>query len=322
VSVIPAPNRRGADQRTQENAVKSYRFVLLAAAVMAFSLGGNWEPGAAEAAVTTVDVHATGAEEVPAVVGPVSAYGRFRFDDVAQTLDYSVTVSGASPDFITAAHIHRGARGVNGPIVHNLSTSGFTQVSGRINLSAADVRDLLAGDFYLNVHTRDHTAGAARAQIFLPTASGLEAVYRRLIEAGNRGDIDSLLSFYGPNATFTGGTICGAQPCVGRAAIRRHFENLVAIRTNVSNIAVGAAGNELRYRTDVVNDATRAAGVDRVIVTGGVSFAGGSIERHSVGFDASDPQTARFLAFTAARMPGPGGITPPATGSGGLLLME
>jgi hypothetical protein len=155
--------------------------------------------------------------------------------------------------------------------------------------------------------------------MFVPTTAALEALYRRFVDIGNRGDLESVLALYTANATLTGGTVCMPQACVGRASIRRHFENLVATRTDIRNVAVSTAGNELRFRTEVTNDTTRAAAVDRIIVTGGATFVGNAIDRHTVGFDPSDPQTARFLAFVASRMGAPGpGITPPSTGSAGL----
>jgi hypothetical protein len=300
--------------------MKLKAIAVAAATLVLILVAQGLAPREALAAVTTFEVTATGAEEVPAVVGPVSAFARFSYDDVARTLDYAVTVSGASPDFITAAHIHRGARGVNGPIIHNISTTGFTQASGRINLSAGDVQDLLTGDFYLNVHTRDHPGGAARGQLFVPTTAAIEALYRRFVDIGNRGDLEAVLAFYAPNATFSGGTVCVPQPCAGRAAIRRHFENVVATRTDIRNVLLSTSGNQLRFRTDVTNDATRAAGVSRIIVTGTVAFAGSTIDRHTVAFDPTDPETARFLAFVASRMGAPGGsVTPPSTGNAGLI---
>src|SRR5688572_7397412 len=74
------------------------------------------ESRTAEAAVTQIDVGLSGLQAVPAVVGPGSGFARLTFDDVTNRLTFAVTVSGLSPDQVTAAHIHRGALGVNGPI--------------------------------------------------------------------------------------------------------------------------------------------------------------------------------------------------------------
>jgi hypothetical protein len=118
----------------------------------------------------TIEVRATGAEEVPVVTGPGSAFARFVFDEASGKLTFFATVFGLSPNLVTAAHIHRGAAGVNGPIVHFISATGFTQASGEISLSAADISDLKAGNFYFNVHSVDNPGGFARGQMVLPPA--------------------------------------------------------------------------------------------------------------------------------------------------------
>jgi hypothetical protein len=122
----------------------------------------------AEAAVVTIDVTAVGAQENPPVVGEGYAIGRFTFDDASRVLTYAVTVNGLSSGLVTAAHIHRGATGVNGPIVYTLSATGFTQIAGSITLTPADVDDLRGGRFYLNVHSVANPGGFARGQINLP----------------------------------------------------------------------------------------------------------------------------------------------------------
>jgi hypothetical protein len=142
-----------------------------AVAMMAVAVVLGSSPTSVQAAQFTIEGTATGAEEVPAVTGPGSARVRFVFDDVARTLTFSATVNGISPDQVTAAHIHRAARGSNGGIVHNLSLTGFTQISGTLQLSEADVADLRAGNFYFNVHSRENPGGFARFQLTLPASA-------------------------------------------------------------------------------------------------------------------------------------------------------
>jgi hypothetical protein len=69
-----------------------------------------------------------------------------------------------------AAHIHRGARGVAGPIAVSLTapgsgTAGF--VSGCTTAPAALVSEITSkpGSFYVNVHTGDFPGGAIRGQL-------------------------------------------------------------------------------------------------------------------------------------------------------------
>jgi len=141
--------------------------------VFAMALAGRGD--AVEAAVVTVDVTAVGAQENPPVSGPGYAITRFTFDSDTKRLTYQVTVNGLSESFVTASHIHRGAVGTNGPIVHNLSLVPFTQIAGTITLSDADVRDLEAGLLYVNVHSTVNPGGFARGQIILPKAPAAPA---------------------------------------------------------------------------------------------------------------------------------------------------
>jgi hypothetical protein len=138
--------------------------------VMGGAAAGGYQTPAASAAQVTVEGVATGAEENPPVTSPGSVRVRFVFDDVAKTLTYSATVNGISQDQVLFAHIHRAARGVNGPIIHNLSLVPFTQISGTVNLSDADVADLRAGNLYFNAHSKDFPGGFARFQLTLPAA--------------------------------------------------------------------------------------------------------------------------------------------------------
>lgn len=67
-----------------------------------------------------------------------------------------------------AAHIHRGTAGVNGPVVVPFTAPGTDgNSSGCTNADAALIGEIIGnpGGFYVNVHTREHPAGAIRAQL-------------------------------------------------------------------------------------------------------------------------------------------------------------
>jgi CHRD domain len=68
----------------------------------------------------------------------------------------------------TAAHIHRGGPTVNGPVVVPFTAPGANgNSSGCATTTAALIDEMLGNlsNFYVNVHTQEHPAGAMRAQL-------------------------------------------------------------------------------------------------------------------------------------------------------------
>ena len=67
-----------------------------------------------------------------------------------------------------AAHIHRGAAGVNGPVVVPFTAPAADGDSSGCVAAAAPLIDEIVANpagFYVNVHTKEHPAGAIRAQL-------------------------------------------------------------------------------------------------------------------------------------------------------------
>ena len=86
------------------------------------------------------------------------------------------------------AHFHRAPKGSNGPIIINLSLVPFTQISGTVQLSDADVADLKAGNLDFNAHSKEFPGGFARFQLVLPAAPAPAASPATGIAAPSTGD--------------------------------------------------------------------------------------------------------------------------------------
>ena len=120
----------------------------------------------AETFVFQTDMY--GDEEVPPVHTIAYGFVRFFFNDPRTAADYTVDVKGYSDTVVLGADIHRGARGVNGPVVRHLADGGFIVTSGRIRVSEEDLREMAAGSWYVSLKTTEYPEGALRGQISLP----------------------------------------------------------------------------------------------------------------------------------------------------------
>jgi hypothetical protein len=104
-----------------------------------------------------------GSSEVPPV--STSAYGT---GVVNIAPDRSVTVTVSVIDMVpTAAHIHEGAAGANGPVIvplNKISERAFVAPDGA-KLTEAQYAAYKAGNLYVNVHSAKFPNGEVRAQI-------------------------------------------------------------------------------------------------------------------------------------------------------------
>jgi CHRD domain len=131
-------------------------------------------------------IELTGFEEVPPV-NNTSAIGRAEFKLGQDNIMYTVNVTDI--ENVTAAHIHRGQVGENGPIVITLfksetpTTAMATEVLSEGNITATNLEGPMAGQLlsnltsamqneqtYVNVHTQQNPNGEIRGQILSGTS--------------------------------------------------------------------------------------------------------------------------------------------------------
>jgi Zn-dependent metalloprotease len=110
----------------------------------------------------------SGKTEVPQNQSAGRGTAFWTYDAFTRNLYYRVDVSGL--ENITAAHIHRGKAGENGPVAHNIIPAGSTLTNGvplvgMVTLSIDDEVRLYNNELYINVHTQANPAGEIRGQI-------------------------------------------------------------------------------------------------------------------------------------------------------------
>ena len=142
------------------------RLLAFAALVAALVIGLTLAAGAGARGAATVELEAKlkGNNEKP--TAPASNTGRAEIKLNAATgkvcWEFYVKKVDGKP---TAAHIHRGAPGVAGPVKVPLGTAYKRE--GCTTASKALVKSILAKPkaFYVNLHTAKHPAGAMRGQL-------------------------------------------------------------------------------------------------------------------------------------------------------------
>ncbi|MDO8645874.1 MAG: CHRD domain-containing protein [Candidatus Planktophila sp.] len=137
--------------------------ILLTAATLTIGLA----PGAQAKEITKLAVTAIGANHVGgtgAMNG--SAKGTFILNLKKSSLCANVKTKDLTD--VKAAHIHKGAKGVDGPPFITFDILKFNSTSQNcVNVDKALLSDISKSPsmYYFNVHTKDYFAGAVRGQL-------------------------------------------------------------------------------------------------------------------------------------------------------------
>jgi hypothetical protein len=126
--------------------------------------------GSATAAPVSFKVPLSGAEQVPPVTTTGKGSADLTWDSSTRVVTWDITDSGLTGP-VTMAHFHNGAEGKNGPVVIWLTqknTEATGAMKGDATLTPEQAQQFEAGDWYINVHTKDHPAGEIRGQVKPP----------------------------------------------------------------------------------------------------------------------------------------------------------
>ena len=107
----------------------------------------------------------SGAAEVPPNTSAGMGQLQAEFDKATKTLRYTLRYSGLSGP-VKAGHFHGPAEaGKNAGVALGINNAGESPVQGSAVLTADQAADLLAGKWYVNLHTAANPGGEVRGQV-------------------------------------------------------------------------------------------------------------------------------------------------------------
>jgi hypothetical protein len=209
---------------------RSGRGLLVAAVLAAATL----LPAAASAQTLTSQWGAalSGANEVPANTSAARGTFTATIDEAANTIQWSLSVPAITN--ATAAHLHTGQAGTNGPIALNLFAAPAGSPAQAVNVSGSSkgsdlvgplqgnfqefIRAVKGGTIYVNVHTTGNPGGEIRAQVV--TASAVTAASPAAPKTGNAGLVGGASSgtLAGVLAVLAVGVVAGGRALAARRA--------------------------------------------------------------------------------------------------------
>lgn len=140
--------------------------VVSTAALAALTLAGLTAATPALATKTSFNANLFGVNEVPGP-GNMKATGAIvvTIDDAANTLCYALNVKGLVD--VTAAHVHKGVKGKEGPPVVPIMAPATGSASACATVDHALATAILANPagYYVNVHSAKFPKGAIRGQL-------------------------------------------------------------------------------------------------------------------------------------------------------------
>jgi hypothetical protein len=116
------------------------------------------------AATVNLKAELKSSNEVPPVDSQGSGSVTATFDTASKHLAWKGSVSGLSGP-ATAAHFHSAESGKNGAVVVPIAGADKGTFEGSATLTDAQAEDLMAGKWYVNIHTAANKAGEVRGQV-------------------------------------------------------------------------------------------------------------------------------------------------------------
>lgn len=149
------------------NPIRSLALAAATGAAIALAGCATIEEAAVEAVADTYHAELNGAQEVGGGDPNGSASAEISVSDRLNQVCWDVTDIRNIGD-VTGAHIHKGAAGVNGPVVVMLTKSNQGTWKGCADRGSEWTQDMIKANytgFYVNLHTAEFPNGAVRGQL-------------------------------------------------------------------------------------------------------------------------------------------------------------
>jgi len=139
---------------------------ILRASLTAVAFGGTLVLAtSAFAESVPLKANLSAASEVPPVSSKATGTLTATYDPATKTLTYTITYSGLSGDPM-AAHFHGPApTGENAGVAVPINAPMSNPIKGTTTLNDAQANELMAGKWYVNIHTAANKGGELRGQV-------------------------------------------------------------------------------------------------------------------------------------------------------------
>lgn len=143
--------------------MKTRTFLSMGVIAVAMGLGACGSMAASD--TQTFSAKLSGATEVPANMTTGSGMVEASLNKQSNVLTWTVTYSGLTGP-VKAGHFHGpAAAGTNAGVAVGLSGSMDSPIQGTATLTPAQAADLMAGKWYVNLHTAANPGGEVRGQV-------------------------------------------------------------------------------------------------------------------------------------------------------------
>lgn len=116
------------------------------------------------AAMVNLKASMKASDEVPPNASKGTGSVTATYDTASKKLSWKGNVSGLSGP-ATAAHFHAGEPGKNGGVVVPITGADKGAFEGSATLTDAQANDMMAGKWYVNIHTAANKGGELRGQL-------------------------------------------------------------------------------------------------------------------------------------------------------------